>query len=410
MSSLLDVLHRRPPRQGLAVAADVVPEGDPVASRPQDAELRLAGDDDAEAGVFQQPADHDGDASRGLDDVAADTEARPPARRWTDPVQTQPAPSAAAPPVVGWQSASGLHAGPVAVVGIAVVLCAGWLAWQNYAPLAAGVAPVDDGGLNVNTPAQTDVPARPVSAPVVATRRPAPRKRIPVAADESTPLAWYDQPALPMSGGETLAVAEPEIRITRGSTADPVFERLANAWQALAAGDTAAAEAAYREILAGDAASVDALLGLGTLAARAGRSVEARDIYRRVQQLEPKNATAAAALATLPGDPGIATGESQLKGMLAEQPDSAELHFALALRFVADDRWPDAQVEFFEAVRHAPRNADYAFNLAVSLDRLGQVQPAANYYQRALELAAGSQQFDVVVARDRLAVLQGREG
>jgi Flp pilus assembly protein TadD len=159
-------------------------------------------------------------------------------------------------------------------------------------------------------------------------------------------------------------------------------------------------------VLARDAANIDALLGLASLAIRGGRQAEARDLFRSVERLDPRNSTAAAALALLPGTSSQQSGESQLKTLLREQPASAALHFALGLRYVAEQRWPDAQAAFFEAVRHEPTNADYAFNLAVSLDRLAQVQPAANYYQRALDLASGGQLFDVTVARARLAVLR----
>ena len=51
-------------------------------------------------------------------------------------------------------------------------------------------------------------------------------------------------------------------------------------------------------------------------------------------------------------------------------------------------------------------NADYAFNLAISLDQLHQKKPALEYYQRALALAqkkAGS--FNAAQARTRVQEL-----
>ena len=47
--------------------------------------------------------------------------------------------------------------------------------------------------------------------------------------------------------------------------------------------------------------------------------------------------------------------------------------------------WPDAQQAYFRAYSSVPDNADYAFNLAVGLDRLSQRKLALSYYQRALE-------------------------
>lgn len=401
MSTLLDVLHKRPSRAQLAAAAETPAADEPLAAPPPEATLDLALEDDA----------------------AGDTQGF--SRRWTDqpaapaaaPSAAQPAPTftSSAAPIPALPFATGLHVGPVAVVAIAALACAGWLAWQYYrSPGAAAPVVVEETAVAApETPAaiQAAAPAAPARN---TTQSRAARAGVSGPAQPEGTLAWYDQPALPADAAAEAqppaAAPEAEIRITRGSRPDPVYARLDAAYQAMVAGDAAAAELAYREVLAASADNIDALLGLGTLAARAGRMAEAQEQFRRVRQLDPKNAAAAAALAALPGAAAIGAGESQLKGMLAEQPGSAGLHFALALRFVAEDRWPDAQLEFFEAVRHAPRNPDFAYNLAVSLDRLGQAQPAASYYQRAIDLASGSQQFDVEVAKARLASLRGPGG
>ncbi len=197
----------------------------------------------------------------------------------------------------------------------------------------------------------------------------------------------------------------PLIKIARGPSEAPLFAKLRDAYAALTTGDADRAETLYREALVLDTASIDALLGLASLAARGGRLDEARDLFGRVQRLDPKNPTALASLTLLPGAAARPNSESQLKILLREQPTSAALYFALGLNYVAQQRWPDAQVAFFEAVRNEPTNADYAFNLAVSLDRLGQVQPAASYYQRAIDLAPGGHRFDLGAARERLAAL-----
>jgi tetratricopeptide (TPR) repeat protein len=202
------------------------------------------------------------------------------------------------------------------------------------------------------------------------------------------------------------AEAKPSIQITRGSTEDPLFATLRDAYAALQAGDDRRAESLYREAFAVDPTSVDALLGLASLAVRSGRIAEGLALFRQVQRLDPRNATATASLTLLAGAAGQTSNESQLKLLLREQPASASLHFALGLLYVADQRWPDAQTAFFEAVRNDPTNADYAFNLAVSLDRLGQGPQAASYYQRALDLATGGQRFDSEAARRRLAELR----
>lgn len=214
---------------------------------------------------------------------------------------------------------------------------------------------------------------------------------------------WYDAPAVEAQDSGT------GIRISRGTTENPLFPKLSEAWNAFQAADYPRAEALYREVQAADATNVDAMLGLAAIALRGGRSGEAQSLYNTVLQADPQNAAAIAALSTLPaGTPanGDTGNETRLKNLLREQPGAAELHFALGLQYVAAGRWPEAQQAFFEAVRNAPTNADYAFNLAVSLDQLGQSAAAAAYYERALSLANSGVLFDTTAARQRLDSLR----
>jgi Flp pilus assembly protein TadD len=62
------------------------------------------------------------------------------------------------------------------------------------------------------------------------------------------------------------------------------------------------------------------------------------------------------------------------------------LHFALGNYYAQQARWGEAQQAYFNAYKLEPDNTELAFNLAVSLDRLGQRKLAAQYYQRALQL------------------------
>src|SRR5450759_5046257 len=78
--------------------------------------------------------------------------------------------------------------------------------------------------------------------------------------------------------------------------------------------------------------------------------------------------------------------ESRLKTLLNEQQNSSSLHFALGNYYAEQARWGEAQQAYFNGYRLEPDNAELAFNLAVSLDRLGQKKSAAQYYQRALQL------------------------
>lgn len=256
-----------------------------------------------------------------------------------------------------------------------------------------------------SAPAQPVVSEPAAQAPVRPLRQEvtSPQAATPPAVAVARTPDWYEAPAIEPQESST------EIRISRGTTENPLFPKLSEAWNAFQAADYQRAEALYREVQAADAANADALLGLAAIALRSGREQEAKSLYNAVLEADPNNAAAIAALSTLPaaGAAGGDTGnETRLKNLLREQPGSASLHFALGVQYVASGRWPEGQQAFFEAVRNEPANADYAYNLAVSLDHLGQTSAAAAYYERALSLAGGSVLFDTAAAQQRLDSLR----
>ncbi|MEE9551961.1 MAG: hypothetical protein V3V89_02845, partial [Gammaproteobacteria bacterium] len=71
-------------------------------------------------------------------------------------------------------------------------------------------------------------------------------------------------------------------------------------------------------------------------------------------------------------------------------PEAPFLYFTLGNLYANQSRWADAQQAFFDAYRLATNNSDYAYNLAVSLEHIGQNSTALDYYNVALELADDS--------------------
>ena len=133
--------------------------------------------------------------------------------------------------------------------------------------------------------------------------------------------------------------------------------------------------------------------------------------YRRVLALDPRNATASAALLTLENKSANSTVnsisvESELNLLIEKDPNVAASHFALGNVMASERRWREAQQAFFEAARLTPSNPDYLYNLAVSLDNLGQAKQAENFYRRALAATANGQaQFDRAAVEKRLSVI-----
>ena len=63
------------------------------------------------------------------------------------------------------------------------------------------------------------------------------------------------------------------------------------------------------------------------------------------------------------------------------------MNFALGNSYAKKGQWPEAQSAYFKAWKNSSGNADYVFNLAVSLDQLGKSKQALSFYKQSLTLA-----------------------
>jgi Tfp pilus assembly protein PilF len=158
------------------------------------------------------------------------------------------------------------------------------------------------------------------------------------------------------------------------------------AYQAFTRGEDANAQQQYRQVLQRDVRNVDALLGMAAIAQRQGRDADAQGWYQKVLEIEPRNSIAQTAIVSPQANTDAVGTESRIKNMIAQQPEGANLHAALGNLYAEQSQWPSAQEAYFNASRLAPNNADYAFNLAISLDQMGKPSLALKQYQRALDL------------------------
>jgi hypothetical protein len=267
-------------------------------------------------------------------------------------------------------------------------------------PLATAPAPAPATPTTATATARTAVPEIPPIQPV----RP-PRPRIQTGAP--TPRPPQARPELPADPtrpaprpGETFA----PIAISAPAPAvDPTLER---AYESLQRNDLVAAREGYQRVLAREPTSRDALLGLAAIDVRTGQLESAESRYLRLLDTDPRDTHALASLLALRGQLDPLAAESRLKNLLANQPESAPLHFSLGNQYAQQSRWTEAQGAYFKAYSGDPENADYAFNLAISLDRLHQRNLALDYYQRALALAGKrTASFNPAQARTRVQEL-----
>lgn len=181
---------------------------------------------------------------------------------------------------------------------------------------------------------------------------------------------------------------------------DPLLN---DAYLAYRNGQFERAQQQYREVLKLDQNNTDALLGLAVIAQRRGADNTAASYYAQVMALDPRNAVANAGMSALTTDDNR---ESRLKTLLNEQQNSSSLHYALGNYYAGQARWGEAQHAYSDAYRLDPDNAELAFNLAVSLERVGQKKAAAQYYQRAMQLDTGNLAgFDHATIQQRIEEL-----
>ena len=257
------------------------------------------------------------------------------------------------------------------------------------APAAPAAMPAEQQPVAETAPA-------PAPAPVAETPPPPAPPAAAAAVEDKPKVAEQkvrppaETPAVTANKAAPPPDEEAAVKVTRSrNTAPAVNSNVMAGYQAFMAGDDAAAKRLYRQALQSDSRNIDALLGLGAVAAREDNVEQAGAYFMQVLELDPRNATAQAGMISLMGQSDPQASETRLKSMLAQQPEAAHLHAALGNLYADQNQWPAAQESYFQAYRYEGDNPEYAFNLAVSLDHMGKAALAAQHYERALALLSG---------------------
>ncbi len=197
--------------------------------------------------------------------------------------------------------------------------------------------------------------------------------------------------------------------IEKTNQSDKVGKKLEAAWGAYDNGSYAEAKNLYNDVVLNEKNNRDALLGLGAIAVIEKNVAAAKKHYRALLRLDPNDPLAVAALSSLrSNESSPEISEKYLVSMLEKTPEAAQLNFELGNVYAQQDNWSAAQQSYFKAWQQESENPDYIFNLAVSLDQLGQQQQAMNFYQDSLLKAKNKQvSFSRETVEQRVTELSG---
>lgn len=164
----------------------------------------------------------------------------------------------------------------------------------------------------------------------------------------------------------------------------------------------------YEWLLTAQPNNSEALMGLARLDLKDGNFEAVRASYIRLLELDPSDPLAQAGLLGLDQSGDTLAYESQLKALSIQHPEVAPLSFALGNLFASQRRWNEAEGAYARALASARNfdeslvSPDYAFNLAVALERLSKPREAYLNYLAALEFSeqiAPSFERDLLVSR-----------
>ena len=183
------------------------------------------------------------------------------------------------------------------------------------------------------------------------------------------------------------AVKKPKkITIIKQKKPDAISALLQKAYQYYQAAQYQQADKIYQQVLTRDKRQRDALLGRAAIAVVDEQYTFAKKLYEQVLHYYPKDSIAKSALVDLTKKEISVANESQLNLLLRADPEAAHVHFSLGLVYAKQGRTKESQQAFFDAFS-LEKKADYAFNLAVMLEKLGQSKVALTYYKKASRLS-----------------------
>lgn len=240
--------------------------------------------------------------------------------------------------------------------------------------------------------------------------KPSSNETLPVPLEKSLVLKpkSVNSPTSFSIKSESQPVDYPEaIRVSIKRRQPRVEMYLTEAYRAYQSHDFDSASMFYRQTLSHEPSNIDALLGLGAIAEQQSDIERAKMYFEKALTVDGNNSFARTALIRLQHSQFPSDQESHYKTLIEKGLADAGTYAALGSFYASEQRWQEAQSAYFDAVQRLPEQADYKYNLAVSLDHLGKIDVALRYYRQALILSVNEQfGFNRARVEERIGQLQ----
>jgi len=178
---------------------------------------------------------------------------------------------------------------------------------------------------------------------------------------------------------------------------DENFE-LNRAYTALMGGDTDTAIQTYKDILASDPTSQDALFGLASTYHRLGDLDKARPLYGELLKLNPNHREGLNNFLVLVSDESPQDALPELERLETRNPQFSPIPAQIAVVLDKMGYTDEAHNKMLRAIELAPDNLTYKYNLAVMLDHHNQRADALALYKMLIDSSLHGQQIPTSVA------------
>ncbi len=242
-----------------------------------------------------------------------------------------------------------------------------------------------------------------VNEPIVETEAPA---MPPIEATKNEALVTQNEAVIKKSNDAIVSSSSEMMKISKVTEPLKQNAMISEAFKAYQAGDLDSADSLYRNAMQDAPDNRDIHLGLAAIAINRGDKESAYGHYLKLLNENPNDAFALSSLISLSNNSEPVKDESMIKTLIHKEGKVPYLYFALGNIYAKQDRWAEAQQAFFDAYSLDSTNPDYALNLAISLDKIGQYSTALDFYNVAIELAQHSTtKFNLASVNDRIQVL-----